>query len=79
MYKEKLEQLLSQPVSRQQFLMYIGAALMSIFGVTALLKNISGISSSLGSHSSAYSGSNSSRFSAYSGVAPSSDFIDKIV
>jgi len=79
MNKEKLEQLLSQPVSRKQFLLYVGSGFMALFGINAMLQNISGISSSLDGRTISSTGSSASDYSAYSGVAPTNDFINKII
>ncbi len=38
--QERINELLAKPVTRKQFLQHVGMALLSIFGVTALMGNL---------------------------------------
>ncbi len=40
---ENIQQLLAQDVSRRQFLMHIGVALMAVVGISGLMKNLQSI------------------------------------
>lgn len=39
----KLNEIMQQEISRQEFLRYIGLALLSLFGVAAFLQNLSNL------------------------------------
>ncbi len=62
--KEQLDNILNTPVSRRQFLTHIGAAIVSMIGLTTFLNNLDKFSHNKTSDGGGYG------WSAYSGVPP---------
>lgn len=46
----KIQELMQQEISRQEFLRYIGVAILGIIGVSSLLQNLTSLSSSKSNH-----------------------------
>jgi len=65
--KEQLDNILNTPVSRRQFLTHIGAAIVSLIGLTSFLNNLDKFSQHTTSKDNGYG------WSAYSGVPPNNN------
>lgn len=69
---DNIQQLMAQEVSRRQFLLHIGTALLAIFGISGLMRNLGLIIPQKIDESGAYG------WSGYSGLTPKKSSLQKV-
>lgn len=68
---DNIQQLMAQEVSRRQFLLHTGTALLAIFGISGLIRNLNSIFPQKNNESGAYG------WSGYSGLAGKKNSLQK--